>query len=609
MTTFLKRDDSMYSYSVESLIECHKERKKKKTKKKGGTKKYDGNKNINSFSDNEKILNKSFGYINCFHFLKTEKKNQNQTIFLENNYDNNYLHSLKNNSDHPTKENLYRKCLSTKNEFSSKYKSSNNSRNGKKTCLQNKVFTIVSYDFIGVIKKTKNIKIIHTQKEIKNKNIELITQRDYSLLGYKNEDEEKINILKNIEKEKIPDLSESPIRIENEYILYEKKYKTIHIAFVKGWKSWNSRHIANEEKDNDINKLKTKIIKIYKCPKEDTFNPFYNSYMCFENSVKLEKWLTENLKHENIINIESYFYHNSEIITFYKYGGNSLMQWDKETKRFQYKKKVYTVTEKKKKKKKKIFANNYENKKASTQDFVCKKIKSEENKKENYEYDKIWNPIINHDHDNNKRSKREKTYVYPEYMIAEILRQLLKACFYLYENGIYHSDIKPSNIVAKNIKKKNLNKIIFCKKEKKWYIKKYGKIKKNTILIKIIDFEYSQKCYGEEVNVGGTTSLFKPLESFKKNKINIFSKIVWVIGITIFILSTGEHPFSSINNDMHILFLIQNKNFDIKNSFRKYSYFSHAFKDLLQKMLRVEYTQRISFFDLFFHPFVLFGGE
>ncbi|CAD2103201.1 serine/threonine protein kinase, putative [Plasmodium vinckei] len=608
MTTFLKRDDSIYNYSVESSIECHKEKKKKKTNKHNGN---SGNKNINSFSDNEKILNNSFGYINCFHFLKTENKNKNQTIFLEKNYDNNYLYNLKNNSDHPTKENLCRKCLSTKNEFSDKYKNSNNSRNSKKTSLQNKVFTIVSYDFIGIMKKTKNIKMIHTQKEIKNKNVELITQRDDSLLCYKNGEGKKMNILKNIEKEKIPDLSESPISIEKEYILYEKKYKNIHIAFVKGWKNrknQNNDYIENGEKDNDINKLKTKIIKIYKYPKEDTFNPFYNSYMCFENSVKLEKWLTENLKHENIINIDSYFYHNEEIITFYKYGGNSLMQWDKETKRFQYKKKVYTLTEKKKNKKmegNKIFANNYENKKASTQELVCKIIKREENKKENYEYDKIWNPIINND----KRNKKEKTYVYPEYMIAEILRQLLKACLYLYENEIYHSDIKPSNIVSKNIKKKNLNKIIFCKKEKKWYIKKYGKIKKNKILIKIIDFEYSQKCYGEEANVGGTTSLFKPLESFKKNKINIFSKIVWVIGITIFILSTGEHPFSSINNDMHILFLIQNKNFDIKNSFRKYSYFSHSFKDLLQKMLRVEYTQRISFFDLFFHPFVLFGGE
>ncbi|KEG01904.1 serine/threonine protein kinase, putative [Plasmodium vinckei vinckei] len=544
MVEFLKRDDSMYTYSVESSIECHKKKKEKKTKKHNGTK------NINSFSDSEQILNNSFGYINCFHFLKTE--NKNQTIFLEKN------------SDHPTKENLCRKWLSTKSEFSDKYKNSSNSRNCKKRYLQNKVFTIVSYDFIGVIKKTKNIKMIHTQ-------------RDCSLLCYKNREEKKMNILKKIEKEKIPDFNESPISIEKEYMLYEKKYKNIHIAFVKGWesrKNINNDYIKNREKDNDINKLKTKIIKIYKYPKEDTFNPFYNNYMCFENSVKLEKWLTEDLKHENIINIESYFYHNEEIITFYKYGGNSLMQWDKETKRFQYKKKVYTVSEKKKK---------------------------------NYEHDKIWNPIINND--NNKQSKREKAYVYPEYMIAEILRQVLKACLYLYENEIYHSDIKPSNIVAKNIKKKNLNKIIYCKKEKKWYIKKYGKIKKNKILIKIIDFEYSQKCYGEEVNVGGTTSLFKPLESFKKNKINIFSKIVWVIGITIFILSTGEHPFSSINNDMHILFLIQNKNFDIKNSFRKYSYFSRSFKDLLQKMLRVEYTQRISFFDLFFHPFVLFGGE
>ncbi|CXI35777.1 serine/threonine protein kinase, putative [Plasmodium berghei] len=600
MNVFLKRDDNMYSYSLESSIECHKGKKKKKPNKKEGTKKNNGNKNISSFSDNEKILNNSFGYINCFHFLKTGKKKKNQTIFLEKKYDSNYLYNLKNNSDHFANENNCRKCLSTKNKFSDKY----NSKSGKnmdeiirkKGYFQNKVFTIVNYDFIGVIKKTKNIKMIHTQKEIENKNIELISHRHDYLLHYKNEEEKKMNILKNIEKEQIPDLSASSISIEKEYILHEKKYKNIHIAFVKGWKkikNQNIHYIGDIEEDTNTNKLKTKIIKIYKYPKEDIFNPFYNRYICFENSIKIEKWLTMDLKHENIISMESYFYYNGKIMTFYKYGGNSLMQWDKETKRFQYKKKVYTVNEKKKK-------------------YIIFDKKMAENKKEYYEYDKIWNPRINNDNNDNisnKRTKREKTYVYPEYMIAEILRQLLKACFYLYENQIYHSDIKPSNIVAKNIKKKNLNKIIFCKKEKKWYIKKYGKIKKNKILIKIIDFEYSQKCYGEEANVGGTTSLFKPLENFRKKKINIFSKMVWIIGITIFILSTGTHPFSSINNDMHVLFLIQNKNFDIKNSFSKYSYFSHSFKDLLQKMLKVEYTQRISFFDLFFHPFVLLGGD
>ncbi|VWU50939.1 serine/threonine protein kinase, putative, partial [Hepatocystis sp. ex Piliocolobus tephrosceles] len=485
-----------------------------------------------------------------------------------------------------------------------------------------KVFTLFNYDYIQCISNVKNV--YKTNEAEKNKNIkyaqkELVcsdtaynrtcknkNKLENDKLGYDQISENQTTsnleeLLKIDAKEELPkNISITPMNIINEYTLYTNKYKDINLVLIKKYNNKKKKYV-----------LKKKIKKVYKCVKDEMYHPYVGDYISWEKIIKLEKLLTEKLKHKNIINMQCYIYKNDKILSFYNYGGKALMKWDDKNNNFQlpniwiknnnsiYEKQV----EKKKIKKKESIIHD-------TSISICSPMTDtgKKNNKNNYRKNSCTKNSYSKNNFGKKKKKSANVfYVYPEYLIADMLRQLIQICFYLYKNNIYHSDIKPSNIVVKNIKKKNLNKISFCEKNKKWYIKKYGKIIKKKIFIKLIDFEFVQKHYQGIANVGGTTSLFKSLEEFKNSKINIFPKTVWVIGITLFILATAVHPFTSITNDVHIYFIFQNNNLNIQEKIKNYTYLSDSFKDLLQKMLIVNYKKRIPFNELVLHPYVLFG--
>ncbi|ETW30887.1 CAMK protein kinase [Plasmodium falciparum FCH/4] len=301
-------------------------------------------------------------------------------------------------------------------------------------------------------------------------------------------------------------------------------------------------------------------------------------------------------------------------------------KWDIEKKKMNkdmkaLKRKLKVINENKRKVKRKIIKKEMKKVKKMKKIKKVKKMEKMEKMKEIKKMKKISKSnkkmekmkiIYKSNKINNRRKKEYKkklAYVYPQYVIAEILRQLLNVCLYLYRNKIFHSDIKPSNIVIKNIHKKHMDIICYCKKNKMWYLYKRGEIIKRKICIKLIDFEYCQIIYDKNglVNSGGTTSIFKPLEDFKNKNIYALPKLVWIIGITIFILLTGTHPFSKINNDVHIYFILSNNKFHIKRKLKKYHYLSQPCKDLLKKMLTINYENRISFIQVFKHSFTLFG--
>ncbi|SBT87941.1 serine/threonine protein kinase, putative [Plasmodium malariae] len=588
-----------------------------------------------------------------------------------------------------------------------------------KRYMKGKIFTIFSYDYIEVLKRVRIMKRnnminsdrVRSEEKVLNRQGSRTKKRKrnsaqcnnmdsvVSVVNLDNQDDvhieekEKLDIWRKIEAEEISLCSPLLMNVQSEYTLCSKKYKKISIVYVKEYSERKNKYI-----------LKRKIKKIYKCPKETVFNPFFNSYIRFENVIKLEKELTQHLVHQNIISLESYYYYENQIVTLYKFGGVSLMKWNKQKRVFQLEDMLiktcvintrnrkelgfvrndiltsmhtdcFNTTEGNEERKeewneeeKDEWSEEKKNEwKEEKKDEWKEEKKDEwkEEKNDEYKNDRKYLPSVNCEeectgntantpkvkgvnlHSNKtyyldrgvkevvadegtdtedkleglnkwrdewpivrrdkRRKKGKRMHVYPEYLIAEILRQLLKVCLFLYEHRIYHSDIKPSNIVVKNVKKENLNTICYSNKKNKWSIKKFGKIMNRNFLIKLIDFEYSQKVYNEKANIGGTTSLFKPLEDFKKNKINVCSKLVWIIGITLFILSTGTHPFCNVNNDVHIFFIIKSKKFNIRKRFKRYSYFSDSFKDLLERMLRVQVNKRISFFDIFIHPFVLFG--
>ncbi|CAA9987562.1 serine/threonine protein kinase, putative [Plasmodium knowlesi strain H] len=435
-------------------------------------------------------------------------------------------------------------------------------------CLEGKIFTIASYDFVKVIRKARRGDVIS-----QSVNASSHVSPEHTLPRRCPREWEQSLLLGQIEGEKTP--TENPF--ENvtkwEVTMCWKKHRKINIAFVE-------RHNRKNGKTVWARKVK----KIYLSPKESTFSPLMDKYLRYEDVVKLERHLTRYLTHRNIVVMESFFCVNDEIVSVYPFGGLSLMRWNKREKLFQLQ----------------GMDGGPRNcgGRSSDRSAGGMTLDTTRNKEP---HDAV------HRMAKGERKKTKHTYVYPEYLLAEIMRQLLTVCQYLDEQEVFHGDIKPSNILVKNVRKKNMNKIYFCTRDKKWYLQRRGTILKKKMIIKLIDFEHAQKTYQGKVNVGGTTSLFKPLEDFKIGRINASPKIVWTLGITLFILSTGAHPFSRINNDMHIWYMLQGRGFDICRRFRRYPFMSSSLKDLLARMLQVDFARRATLPELFLHSFVLFG--
>ncbi|KJP87429.1 CAMK protein kinase [Plasmodium fragile] len=446
-------------------------------------------------------------------------------------------------------------------------------------CLEGKIFTIASYDFVEVIRKARRVNrqaISEAVSQAKSEPVGAPAHGHWkhtlprSIPG----ERETCSLLRQIQGEKMP--TENPIEkvTKGELTLCWKKHRKINIAFVE-------RH----NRKNGTTSCERKVKKIYLSPKESTFSPLMNKYVLYEDVVKLERHLTRHLAHKNIVVMESFFCVDNELVSVYPFGGVSLMRWNKHEKLFQLQGMDGGSNSRGR--------SSYRPTGVMTMDSLSGK--------------QTYEAVCGMTKAKKKKKKKKYTYVYPEYLLAEIIRQLLTVCHYLDEQQIFHSDIKPSNILIKNVKKKNMNKIYFCTRDKKWYLQKRGTTLKKKILVKLIDFEYAQKTCQGKVNVGGTTSLFKPLEDFKMGRINASPKIVWTLGITLFILSTGAHPFSRINNDMHIWYVLQDKGFDVCRRFRRYPFMSSSLKDLLARMLQVDFSRRATLPELFLHPFVLFG--
>ncbi|SOV76545.1 serine/threonine protein kinase, putative [Plasmodium sp. gorilla clade G3] len=604
-----------------------------------------------------------------------------------------------------------------------------------------KIFTFVNYEYVQILKKIKELNTcsicflsrktedaskmvddLYHKEEVKKeregqkeKNEGDSNDHDYC------DDKKKLKVLlETFDKEKIPACSSKEYftNITKEYRLYSKKYKIINMVYVKQDNEGSSQKINKKKKKNSI---KRKIQKIYICPKETLFNPFFNNFITYEHGIKLERHLTKNLCHRNIVLMDSFFFFHNYIVTMYPFGGYPLMMWCKENGKFvlgneeRKKKQIMNISEfigqyhgdpyvfkdhmnsndfirsiNNTNESDVLFNNteyvnevnnqeenkfeSYDKRNISTNYFhvphenenvlniptvfphiidnnyyngipqgiirnirgikrneicdiekmnkdmktlkrrlkIIKENKTKTKKKLiNKKNDKMNNQMNNQTNNrmNNRMNKKKYAYVYPQYLIAEILRQLLNVCLYLYRKKLFHSDIKPSNIVIKNVEKKHMDIIRYCKRNKMWYLYKRGEIIKRKVCIKLIDFEYCQIINHKNglVKSGGTTSLFKPLEDFKNKKIFPLPKLVWIIGITIFILLTGTHPFSKINNDVHIYFILSNNEFHINRKLKKYNYLSQSCKDLLKKMLTLNYNNRISFIHIFTHSFTLFG--
>jgi serine/threonine protein kinase len=163
-----------------------------------------------------------------------------------------------------------------------------------------------------------------------------------------------------------------------------------------------------------------------------------------------------------------------------------------------------------------------------------------------------------------------------------IMKQIVDAIAYLHKQDIVHRDLKLENIL----------------------LKEYDE-EENLFCIRITDFGLST-----QRETSGTDSMFDdfcgtPMYMAPEIIENYpYSQLcdVWALGIIMFILLTGQSPFTA-DNDVKLREQIRHA--DINRSLKSYNVLSPEAKDCIERMLKVNPARRITSSELSQHPWFL----
>ena len=170
----------------------------------------------------------------------------------------------------------------------------------------------------------------------------------------------------------------------------------------------------------------------------------------------------------------------------------------------------------------------------------------------------------------------------PENVSAKLFYQIVQSVKYLHDNNIAHCDIKPENVLLD----KNFN-------------------------AKLSDFGFSQKFSGEKGDYllhqfSGSNIYCSPetklayTKGFDGIKNDIFSLGVLLFGITI-----GNFPFQRTSySDEKYKFIIK-KNYKRFWEFFDYIKISEEFKDLINNLICITPSQRLSIEQILVHPWLI----
>ena len=168
---------------------------------------------------------------------------------------------------------------------------------------------------------------------------------------------------------------------------------------------------------------------------------------------------------------------------------------------------------------------------------------------------------------------------YTEHEVSIIFFQIMSVISYCHSNNICHRDLKPENILFLN----------------------EGSLNDNPI--KVIDFGLSNIFSEKKMKTKVGTSYYIAPEVLK-GKYNE-SCDIWSAGVILYILLSGEPPFSGENNN-EIYKKIINMEFDFPKN--KWSNISKYAKDLIKKMIAPE-EKRINAHDVLEHKWFKYTKE
>ena len=157
-----------------------------------------------------------------------------------------------------------------------------------------------------------------------------------------------------------------------------------------------------------------------------------------------------------------------------------------------------------------------------------------------------------------------------EYKTQIIMRQIINGMEYIYNNKVFHRDLKPQNILVTD-----------------------------NCIIKITDFGLAKEC--EENNLSDTicgSPIYMAPEILQNIKYNNKADI-WSIGVIFYELLTGETPYK-VKQYNELIDSIKHKDIKIPS----YLKISNNARDLLKKLLIKTSDNRITWNEIFIHPWI-----
>jgi serine/threonine protein kinase len=181
---------------------------------------------------------------------------------------------------------------------------------------------------------------------------------------------------------------------------------------------------------------------------------------------------------------------------------------------------------------------------------------------------------------------------YSEADAARLMHEVASALAFLHGVGVVHADLKPENL-------------LLCSKNR------------FDGTIKIIDFgcavveetEEGNKTRAKKLKEGavstGTTAYWPP-ERFRKGSIPDGPADMWSVGVILYIMLTGVHPFDveGVSTDDQIEKRIKNARsppLDPKYT----SHLSESALDLIKRLMEVNPRKRMTAYEMLHHPWVM----
>ena len=161
-----------------------------------------------------------------------------------------------------------------------------------------------------------------------------------------------------------------------------------------------------------------------------------------------------------------------------------------------------------------------------------------------------------------------------EQEMAQIIHQLLKALLFIHNKNIVHRDIKPENIV-------------------------FGK-KRDYSTLKLIDFGLATTTRNKKRNSCGSPYYMAPeiINGHFCKKTDI-----WSVGVIIYLMLTGKHPFEITKEGKEDIFdIILSKDYDVTELDK--SECSEEAKDIILKTLVKDPDKRLSTEECLNHPWI-----